>query len=435
MSIASTDRYSHEPSASATTPDRGYFLDRYATVRQGTVSLADGLSDEDQVVQSMPDASPVKWHLGHTTWFFETFILADHQSGYAPFDPDFGFLFNSYYEAKGPRQPRPRRGMLTRPPLAAVIDFRRHTDDAMAALIAHADDRTWQDIAPLVELGLNHEEQHQELILTDLLHAFSCNPLKPAYRPYRSRPAADTPALTWLSFDEGLYEVGHDGDGFAFDHEGPRHKVWLRPFRLASRLVTNADWQAFIDDGGYDRAEFWLSDGWALVQAEDWRAPIYWQRRDGEWWSMTLSGMQPLEPDAPVSQISYFEADAFAHWSGKRLPTEAEWEVAAQTVRVDGNLRGTGMLRPISADGPADRLLQMYGDVWEWTQSAYTAYPGYRVPDGAVGEYNGKFMCGQFVLRGASCVTPDGHSRATYRNFFYPHQRWQFSGLRLAEDA
>ncbi len=435
MSIASTTRYADALTAAQAVLDRGSLRDRYAAVRQATMSLTDGLSDEDQVVQSMPDASPVKWHLGHTTWFFETFILADHRAGHAPFDPDFGFLFNSYYEAKGPRQPRPRRGMLTRPSLSKVVDFRRHVDDAMTALLSTADARTWHEIAPLVELGLNHEEQHQELILTDLLHAFSCNPLKPAYRPYRSAPAAETPALTWLGFDEGLYEIGHDGGGFAFDHEGPRHKVWLRPFRLASRLVTNADWLAFVEAGGYEHPEFWLSDGWALVQAEGWRAPVYWQRRDGAWWSMTLSGMQPLEPDAPVSQISYVEADAFAHWAGKRLPTEAEWEVAARSVTVDGNLRGSGLLRPTAAAGPAGRLLQMYGDVWEWTQSAYTAYPGYRVPDGAVGEYNGKFMCGQFVLRGASCVTPDGHSRASYRNFFYPHQRWQFTGLRLAEDA
>lgn len=435
MSVASTHRYADTVTNPGMPLDRDCLQKRYSNVRSATLSLAAELSAEDQVVQSMPDASPVKWHLGHTTWFFETFVLADHQAGYELFDPDFGFLFNSYYEAKGPRQPRPRRGMLTRPSLSEVTDFRRRTDDVMVAFMAGMDDRTWRDLAPLIELGLNHEEQHQELILTDLLHAFSCNPLKPTYRPFRSGPATAPPALSWLTFDEGLHEIGHGGDGFAFDHEGPRHKVWLPPFRLASRLVTNAEWQTFIEDDGYRRPEFWLSDGWAWVQAEDWRAPVYWEKHDGAWWSMTLSGMQPIDPDAPVCQISYAEADAFAHWSGKRLPTEAEWEVAAQTVEAAGNMRDSGLLRPTPANGPADSLLQMYGDVWEWTQSAYTAYPGYRPPAGAVGEYNGKFMCGQFVLRGASCVTPDGHSRATYRNFFYPHQRWQFSGLRLAEDA
>jgi ergothioneine biosynthesis protein EgtB len=410
---------------------------RYAEIRGRTEALAAPLQPEDQIVQSMEDASPVKWHRGHTTWFFETFILRTFVPDYEPVDPAYAYLFNSYYEAAGPRHPRPRRGLLTRPPAALVAAYRKEIDRRMVRLLDDADADTWRQLAPLVELGLQHEQQHQELICTDLLHAFSWNPLKPAYQPYRAAPAAETRAGSWIDVPEGLHEIGADGSGFAFDHERPRHKVWLEGCRLADRPVSNADWQAFIDDGGYERPELWLSDGWATVQAAGWTAPLYWQRgEDGRWWSFTLSGLQPVEPEAPVAHVSYYEADAYACWAGKRLPREAEWEVAAGPPEPEGNVLSSGLRRPVpAAAGPDGRPAQMYGDVWEWTASPYVAYPGFRPAAGAIGEYNGKFMCGQFVLRGGSCVTPAGHIRREYRNFFYPHQRWQFSGLRLAEDG
>lgn len=407
-------------------------LTRYRHVRRQTVELGAGLTAEDQCVQSMPDASPTKWHCAHTTWFFETFILRPNVSRYEVFHPKFEFLFNSYYEQVGPQYARPRRGLLTRPSLAEVLDYRRHVDRAMEALAE--DTATWDGLADLIDLGLHHEEQHQELILTDLLHMLSCNPLKPAYRPYHPASARDGAALQWLDFEGGIYEIGHTGEDFAYDHEGPRHEVLLRPFRLASRLVTNREWREFMADDGYRRPELWLSDGWALINEEGWRAPLYWEEREDGWRAMTLAGLQPVEDDAPVCHVSFFEADAFASWAGRRLPTEAEWEVAAQSVSVEGNTRGTGLLRPAPASGVSG-LQQVFGDVWEYTQSAFRPYPGFKAAAGAIGEYNGKFMSNQMVLRGASCVTPDGHSRVTYRNFFYPHQRWQFMGLRLAEDA
>lgn len=408
--------------------------DRYRTVRAQTESLIEGLSPEDMVIQSMEDASPTKWHLAHTTWFFEQFILGDHCPGYRTFDPDFGFLFNSYYVGAGPRHARPRRGMLSRPPVERVLAYRAHVDMAMAELLTRPAAAEDEGLLALVTLGLNHEQQHQELLLTDLLHALSCNPLDPAYRTRQPAPAASMPPLDWIEVPGGIHEIGHDGTGFAFDHEGPRHEVLLQPCRLASRLVTNGEWQAFIADGGYRRPALWLSDGWATAEREGWQAPGYWEERDGVWHSMTLNGLQPIEEAAPVCHISGYEADAYARWAGKRLPTEQEWEVAAQDTPTVGNTVGSGLLRPAPASGN-DGLQQLYGDCWEWTASAYGPYPRYRVPDGTVGEYNGKFMANQLVLRGASCVTPDGHSRASYRNFFYPHQRWQFMGLRLAEDA
>jgi ergothioneine biosynthesis protein EgtB len=430
MPLASTAVETPAPDAE----QRDLLQDRFAAVRARSLALTEGLSPEDQMVQSMADASPTKWHLAHTTWFFETFLLGPNVPDYRPFDADFGYLFNSYYEAVGARHARPRRGMLTRPSLDQVVAYRAHVDRAMPELMAAATPAGWLAIAPLIELGLNHEQQHQELMLTDLLHAFSCNPLRPAYRPYRPAPAAAPAPLAWLAVDEGLHEVGHDGKGFAFDCEGPRHRVLSRPFRIASRLVTNGEWRAFMADGGYRRAEFWLSDGWAKVQEAGWRAPGYWREQDGHWHAMTLSGPLPVDDDGPVCHVSFYEADAFARWAGKRLPSEAEWELACATLPLGGDRAEPDVFRPLAATG-GPGLRQMFGELWQWTQSAYGPYPGFRAPPGAVGEYNGKFMCNQMVLRGGSCVTPAGHTRPTYRNFFYPHQRWQFTGLRLAEDG
>jgi ergothioneine biosynthesis protein EgtB len=406
---------------------------QFALVRSASLALADGLSEADQTVQSMPDASPTKWHLAHTTWFFETFVLAAHQPGYQVFDERFAYLFNSYYEQAGPRHPRPQRGLLTRPSAAEVVDYRRHVDAAMADFLA-----TPEACAPvpadLIELGLHHEQQHQELLLTDILHLLAQSPLRPAYRLAPTAARSEQHELAWHSYEGGIGRIGHEGDDFAYDCERPRHQVLTHPFKLASRAVTNREWYAFIEDGGYRTATLWLSDGWATVQREGWQAPLYWEQRPGGWWSMTLHGMQPIEADAPVCHVSYFEADAFARWAGKRLPTEAEWEIAATPLPVTGNTLGSDALRPLPAAGEGTGPAQMFGDVWEWTSSTFGAYPGFRAAPGAVGEYNGKFMCGQFILRGGSCATPEGHLRHSYRNFFYPHQRWQFSGLRLAED-
>jgi len=407
--------------------------------RQATLDLVEGLTEADATVQSMDDASPAKWHLAHTTWFFEEFVLGAYLPTHQPVDPRYRFLFNSYYEAVGPRQPRPLRGMLTRPSLAEIVDYRCRVDDGLERLLCGG--ALPEAALALIELGIQHEQQHQELILTDLLHLFSMNPLRPAYR-VAATAAADggTVAVAashaaWIGFDGGCFRVGHTGSGFSFDCERPAHQVMLVPYAPASRPVTNREWLDFIADGGYRTPSLWLSDGWARVRAEDWQAPLYWEQRDRHWLQMTLAGERPLDLDAPVAHLSYFEADAYARWAGARLPTEFEWEAAARAQPVAGNFASSGLFRtrPASRDGQAP-LRQLYGDVWEWTSSAYAAYPGFRTAAGAVGEYNGKFMCGQYVLRGGSCATPDGHLRATYRNFFYPHQRWQFSGLRLARD-
>jgi len=415
--------------------------DRFRRVRAATLELAAPLSPEDQVVQSMPDASPAKWHLAHTTWFWETFLLAP--SGVAPFDPAYAFLFNSYYEALGERHPRSQRGLLTRPAVNEVRRYRAYVDEHMQRRLDEGGlDRATRD---LVALGLAHEEQHQELLLTDVLHLFAQNPLKPAYRSAPPMTLAAQPSggpTLYIDFPGGLVEVGvaapDGGSTFAFDNEGPRHKVYLEPFRLADRLVTNAEWLAFMEDGGYARPELWLSDGWACVSERGWGSPLYWDKGDGDWRGFGLAGLGPLEPSAPVAPVSFYEADAFARWSGRRLPTEMEWEHAASQTPVVGNFRDSGALRPLPLT-PSSRasqgLNQMFGDVWEWTASPYAPYPGFRPAPGAVGEYNGKFMVNQMVLRGGSCVTPSAHIRASYRNFFQPHQRWQFSGVRLADDG
>lgn len=387
-------------------------IDRYRQVRKASEALAAPLSAEDQQTQSMPDASPVKWHLAHTSWFFETFVLAPFLPGYRLFDASFGYLFNSYYEAMGERHPRPARGLLTRPSVADVLRFRGHVDAAMERLLAHGVAKSAQD---LVILGLAHEEQHQELILTDVLHLFSQSPLKPAYAPDGPEPAACVDGLDWIAFKGGLAEIGAGRDGFAFDNETPRHQIFLTPYRLATRLVTNGEWLEFMADGGYRRPEFWLSDGWALVKAEGWNAPLYWEDCGDTWRTLTLSGAKDVVPEAPVCHVSFYEAAAFAAWAGKRLPTEAEWEHAVRN--------------------KVKALSQTIGETWQWTASAYRPYPGFAPAAGAVGEYNAKFMVGQMVLRGGACITPRNHSRPTYRNFFYPHQRWMFAGVRLAEDA
>jgi ergothioneine biosynthesis protein EgtB len=405
----------------------------FRLVRHQTRNLAAALSDADATVQSMPDASPAKWHLAHTTWFFEQMVLATHTADLRPFDPQYGFLFNSYYESVGARHARPERGMLSRPTLADVNRYRDHVDGAIQELLA---DNSEREVRSLVELGCHHEQQHQELLLTDILNLFSRNPLHPAYAGARSpaRPVLHCP-LSYTRYAGGVVEIGHQGADFAFDCELPRHREILSGYRLANRCVTNREWLDFMADGGYTKPLLWLSDGWGEVQRQGWSSPLYWWQQDGAHFSMTLHGAQRLELDAPVTHVSYFEADAFATWAGKRLPTESEWEAAAQNEPCTGNFADSGLLRAAAVCGSGSGPQQLFGDVWEWTRSAFAPYPGFRAAADAVGEYNGKFMSGQMVLRGGSCVTPAQHVRASYRNFFRPDARWQFSGVRLAEDA
>ena len=388
--------------ASAVTQD-------YARVRTYTEDLVASLSAEDQCIQSMEDASPAKWHRAHTTWFFEQFVLVPHLAGYRIFDADFQFLFNSYYESVGERQARPQRGLITRPSCAHVGAYRAHVDAAMAGLLA----RRPENLHHLVELGLQHEQQHQELLVTDITHAFAQNKLLPAPIPHFRRPASKGGTMRFIGFEGGMRKIGHRGDGFHFDNETPRHAAHLEPYKLADRLVTNRQWLEFMTDGGYRTATLWMSDGWAVAQTERWCAPFYWRKRDGAWFEFGPEGLRPLDLAAPVAHISWYEADAYARWAWARLPTEAEWEAAADDAR----------------------LSDMTGYVWQWTASAYSPYPGFRPVPGAIGEYNGKFMINQMVLRGSSMATSPGHSRASYRNFFHPDKRWQFSGLRLAQDS
>jgi ergothioneine biosynthesis protein EgtB len=406
-------------------------MQRYRTVRSATANLAAPLSAEDCAIQSMPDASPVKWHLGHTSWFFETFILGPHLPGYAIYEPAFRVLFNSYYNGVGDKHPRPRRGLLSRPSLDSVRAYRTHVDTGMARLLAER--LSDPALSSLVELGLNHEQQHQELILTDLKHLLSCNPLQPAYLGGGDVPQQPRRPLDWIEFDEGLVEIGHGGAGFAFDNETPRHREFVPAHALASRPVTNGEYLEFIADRGYRRADLWLSEGWDWVNANGVSAPLYWEEADGERRRFTLHGVMPVVAEAPVCHVSLFEADAYARWAGARLPTEAEWESAAAHAPIEGHFAEDGAYEPRAAAGRAD-LDQLFGDVWEWTQSAYAPYPGFRPAAGAIGEYNGKFMCNQYVLRGGSCATPRSHIRASYRNFFPASARWQFSGFRLARD-
>ncbi len=401
--------------------------ERFADVREMSMRITGPFSAEDHMLQSMPDASPAKWHLAHTTWFFETFILIPHSVHYQPFDENFQYIFNSYYKQLGGHPYRGARGLMSRPSLDQVHAYRRHVDSAMGDFVGRAKD----EVLELLELGLNHEQQHQELILTDIKHGLWSGPMRRDIAPEaKGRGAAAK--LNWFDFEGGIHAIGHEGPGFAFDNESPRHEVLLRPFRLASRAVTNAEYLEFMRDNGYRRPELWLSEGWDTVNAQNWSTPLYWEHRDdGSWWQFTLNGIKQIDPAEPVCHISYFEAEAYARWAGARLPLESEWEIAATGQPSRGTLLEDGINhpRPASKEG----FQQVFGDVWEWTASPYVGYPGFKTAAGAVGEYNGKFMCNQFVLRGGSCVTPATHIRASYRNFFPPSARWQFSGLRLAQ--
>ena len=414
--------------AVAPAPPAASLAARFRQVRAQTTQLCAGLSAEDMLLQSMPDASPAKWHLAHTSWFFEQFVLG-RDPAYRPHNAAWGYLFNSYYQSVGPMHARPQRGLISRPSVDEVLGYRRHIDAAVGELLQEAADPA---LLALVELGLQHEQQHQELLLTDLKHAFWCNPLQPAYRAAKAvRPKSSPVPLRFIRGGEGVVEIGHRGEGFAFDNETPRHRELLQPHALANRPVSNAEYLAFVREGGYREPGLWLSDGWATVQREGWQHPLYW--RDDLASEFTLHGVSEIDPHAPVSHLSYFEAEAFARWAGARLPTEAEWECAARDVPIGGNLLESGNFHPRAA-ATGDGLLQLYGDVWEWTASPYVSYPGFRPLPGALGEYNGKFMNGQWVLRGGSCATPRDHLRPSYRNFFPPHARWQFAGLRLGQD-
>lgn len=415
---------------------RSALTEAYWAVRADSEALCSPLAIEDYGIQAMPDASPPKWHLAHTTWFFENFILIPYVRDYRVFHPRFGFLFNSYYETVGSFFPRPQRGLLARPTVEEVYRYRAHVDAAMGELLETAPERIREDLEFRTALGLNHEQQHQELLLTDIKYNFAVNPLRPAYHSTPPLPPSPAPPLSWLEYPGGIREIGHSGPRFAYDNETPRHRVLLRDFRLGSRLVTNGEFLEFVGEGGYRRPELWLADGWNAVRQRGWEAPLYWERIEDEWWLMTLAGLKRLDEHEPVCHVSFYEADAYARWRGGRLPTEAEWECAAANCAVQGNFRDSGLYHPASAaEAASGEPVQIFGDVWEWTQSGYAPYPGFKPLAGSLGEYNGKFMCNQLVLRGGSCATPESHIRASYRNFFYPSDRWQFMGIRLAEDA
>ena len=400
-------------------------------IRRDSAAICQPLEIEDYGLQTFADVSPPKWHLAHTSWFFETFLLKPFLKDYQPYHEKFAHLFNSYYETVGTFHPRPERGLLARPTVKEVYQYREAVDEAMQALLGDENHADYEEIIKRSILGLHHEQQHQELLYTDIKHIFAYSPLRPVYREMEYPKTAAPGLVTWLEIDPGVKEIGHPGTGFAYDNEYPRHRFFQHAARIASRLVTNGEFIEFMDGGGYQQSVLWLSDGWKVVQQQHWQCPLYWEKVGETWWHMTLSGFKPVDYNAPVCHVSLYEADAYARWCGKRLPTEAEWEVSAATENIHGNLRDAGYFNPVPRQGSNQ---QFYGDVWEWTQSPYTPYPGYKTPPGAIGEYNGKFMSSQFVLRGGSCVTPAGHIRPTYRNFFYPADRWQFSGIRLAED-
>lgn len=412
-------------------------LTRFHQIRDFTNSLCADLEPEDCVVQSMPDVSPTKWHLAHTTWFFETFILKKFSPGYRSEIPEYTYLFNSYYNAAGDMHRRDLRGLISRPTVRQAQRYRASIDSHIDDLLSGANEKLLDEIEPILILGFHHEQQHQELLITDIKHVFAQNPLYPIFRECKSDGAgAKIVPIHFLDFNETVVTIGHDGRGFAYDNEGPRHRALVHAFSLASRPVTNGEYLAFIEDNGYSRPEFWLSLGWMTVNEQRWQAPLYWTKRDGTWWNFTLSGFRPVDESELVTHVSYFEADAYANWAGARLPTEFEWERAALDYPMEGNFVEDQNFHPraLSTSGDDGRLHQMFGDVWEWTRSAYSPYPGYRAAPGALGEYNGKFMCNQYVLRGGSCATSRTHIRRTYRNFFQPEKRWQFTGIRLARD-
>ena len=416
--------------------------DRFHQIRNFTDALCAGLEPEDCVVQSMPDVSPTKWHLAHTTWFFETFILKKFIPGYRAEIPEYAYLFNSYYNAAGDMHRRDLRGLISRPTVSQAQRYRASVDSHIDDLLSNPDESLLDEMEAILVLGFHHEQQHQELLITDIKHVFAQNPLYPVFRAAEERTATECRPCRFIDFEETVTAIGHDGDGFAYDNEGPRHQALVPAFSLATRPVTNGEFIAFIEDNGYSRPEFWLSLGWMTVNEQRWNAPLYWTKRDGAWWNFTLSGLRPVDQSEPVTHVSYFEADAYANWAGARLPTEFEWERAALSCPIEGNFVETERFHPVAAGsavladkaGKDQRLHQMFGDVWEWTRSAYSPYPGYRAAPGALGEYNGKFMCNQYVLRGGSCATSRSHIRRTYRNFFQPEKRWQFTGIRLARD-
>jgi ergothioneine biosynthesis protein EgtB len=407
---------------------------RYQVVRTLSERLCETLETEDYVIQTMPEASPTKWHLAHTSWFFETFLVQPNIANYQSAHPQYNYLFNSYYNAVGPFHCRPKRGLLSRPTVREVYEYRKYVDGLMLELLDQADAEKLAYLEPRITLGLNHEQQHQELMLTDLKHVFSENPLRSAYRPRDVAKVNPVPPLRWFVFEEGIRTIGHKGSGFRYDNEEPFHRVFTDSFLLSSRLVTNGEYLAFMQDGGYQRPELWLSLGWNVVKEKGWQAPLYWEKQVCDWRIMTLAGMRDLCLEEPVCHVSFFEADAYARWSGARLPSEEEWEIAASGVAVEGNFVDNEVFHPTALDSEPPGLAQMFGDVWEWTRSPYSPYPGYAPVSGALGEYNGKFMCNQFVLRGGSCATSKSHIRPTYRNFFPPDARWQFTGFRLAKD-
>jgi ergothioneine biosynthesis protein EgtB len=417
-----------------TTVDTDTLSKRFRTARRFTEELAEPLSEEDCTIQSMPDVSPTRWHLAHTTWFFETFLLSQ-TPGYPAFDTSYAYLFNSYYNTVGKQFPRSQRGLITRPGLADVLKYRRHVDAQMMDLLASHDGQD-ERLTEITVIGIQHEQQHQELILTDIKHVLSRSPLRPTYRRGTFAGGDDAVSPKWNSYDGGIYWIGHEGDDFCFDNELPRHRAFLESFDIASQLVTCGDYLQFIEDGGYDRSELWLSLGWDTVRQHEWESPLYWYKDNGQWFEFTLAGPVSIDPDRPVCHVSYFEADAFARWAGARLPTEAEWEVASSDVPIEGNFVDQlwaldRVIHPGQEDPDLDPVASMFGNVWQWTASPYTPYPGYQAPSGALGEYNGKFMCNQYVLRGGSCATSSSHIRSTYRNFFPPEARWQFTGIRL----
>lgn len=403
---------------------------QFIQVRQASVAIVRPLSEEDMQIQSMPEASPSKWHLAHTSWAFETFVLKPYLDSYEPYDPQYEYLFNSYYNAIGEQYPRSQRGLLSRPGFQEIMRYRSHVDSAMSELFSDLTIDGNQALLDLISLTINHEQQHQELMLTDLKHAFFNNPSYPKY--VESSPRIYNPSqLSWSAFPEGLYKIGHNNESFYFDNEGPQHQIYLQPFQISSRLVTAGEYIQFIDNGGYQEPSFWLSEAWSKINEQNIKAPFYWVKKNKRWYQFTLSGLQPIDLNSPVMHVNYFEASAFANSVGKRLPTEQEWEVAAKQVEVNGTFFDHKYMHPCSAKG--NSLEQMFGELWQWTSSSYNAYPGFKIPNGAIGEYNGKFMVNQYVLRGGSIATPRGHIRASYRNFFYPDASWQFSGIRLAE--